>query len=467
MTTVDTFIVFFYLVGLFVFAIFVGLRETAEDFLILSRRAPLILVLFSVVSTWVGVGTTVATAASGYDIGWSLGFTAGVGGLVGVVVAGIMAPKLKAFGDRFQAHTLGDFFAIRYSSASRLFAGGLIMIIYSLLGAGQFVGLSALLGVWSGFSFEVALALAAVSTIIYTAFAGIKSDFYTDVIHFCVMVIVLFGLLLPIVLRSTGGFSSLNALPASYFDPFAYGGVSFFAAGVIFGAGGVFVTMEIWQRIYASTTARTAQYALVISGIGIILFYLLSAFLGMVTKIVDPNLADRDHALFVLMKQFLPAGVLGLGVAAFLAVFISTVNTMLMVTSATFTKDFYKGWLKKDATERQILTVGRISTLIAGAIALVLALAIPDLITLTVNSLFILLILLPAVVGGFFWRRSTAKGALFSIIIGSAVTLLSLPFLPKVAFVPGFIASLLVFIGVSLSSQHDSSETLDLIAAKN
>jgi SSS family solute:Na+ symporter len=467
MTTLDTIIVFSYLIGLFVFAIFIGLRETADDFLILSRRAPLILVLFSVVSTWVGVGTTVATAASGYDTGLSLGFTAGAGGLVGVIVAGLMAPKLKSFGDRFQAHTLGDFFAIRYSHGNRLLAGSLILIIYSLLGAGQFVGLSALLGVWAGISFKVAVIFAAISTIIYTAFAGIKSDFYTDAIHFCVMVLVLFGLLLPTVIQSTGGISSLQALPPSYFDPFAYGGLSFFAAGIIFGAGGVFVTMEIWQRIYASTSGRSARRALVLSGIGIILFYLLSAFLGMVTKVVDPNLIDRDQALFVLMKRFLPAGALGLGVAAFMAVFISTVNTMLMVTSATFTKDFYKGWLKTDATERQLLFAGRVSTFAAGIVALGLALAIPDLIALSVNALFILLILLPAVVGGFFWKRSTAKGSLSSIIIGFAVTLLSLPFVPKVAFVPGFLASLVVFIVVSLLSSHEPSETLELGVAKS
>src|SRR5205807_6523862 len=121
---------------------------------------------------------------------------------------------------------------------------------------------------------------------------------------------------------------------------------------------GVFVTMETWQRIYASTSGRSARWALIFSGLAIIAFYLLSAFLGMVTKVVQPNLIDRNQAIFVLMKRFLPKAVLGLGVAAFMAAFISAVNTMIMVTSATLTKDFYKGWLKPDATERQLLTAG-------------------------------------------------------------------------------------------------------------
>ena len=462
MSSLDIIIVSLYVIGLFIFAIVIGLRETADDFLILSRRAPFLLVLFSVISTWVGIGTTVATAASGYDTGISLGVTAGAGGLVGVIVAGLVAPKLKSFGDKFEAHTLGDFFAIRYSNASRLLVAVIILIIYSLLGAAQFVGLAALLSVWTNMALRVALIFAAVSTIVYTAFAGIKSDFYTDAIHFCVMVLVLVGVLLPIVFASTGGLSSLNSLPPSYFDPFAYGGVSFFAAGIIFGAGGVFVTMEIWQRIYASATGRSARWALILSGVGIVFFYLLSSFLGMVSKVVEPNLANRDQALFILMQKFLPTGLLGLGVAAFLAVFISTVNTMIMVSSATVTKDLYKGWFRPAATERELLTAARMATFVAGFLALVLAIALPDLVSLSVNALFMLLILLPAVVGGFFWKRATAKGALLSLICGLVVLVATLPFAPNTAFVPGFFASLVVFVLVSLLTSHAASENVEV-----
>lgn len=462
MSSLDLTIVTVYVVALFVFAISVGLRETSEDFLILSRRAPFALVLFSVVSSWVGVGTTVATAASGYDTGLSLGITAGAGGIVGVVVAGIIAPKLKSFGDRFGAHTLGDFFAVRYSHSNHLLVATIIVVIYSLLGAAQFVGLAALMGAWGGVAFKSAIIFAAISTIIYTAFAGIKSDFYTDAVHFWIMVVVLFGLLLPIVINSSGGVASLRRLPASYFDPFAYGGVSFFVAGVIFGAGSVFVTMEIWQRIYASATGRSARWALIASGLAIIMFYLLSAFLGMLTKVVEPNLSDRNQALFFLMKRFLPPGILGLGIAAFMAAFISAVNTMIMVSSATLTKDFYKGWLRPGADERQMLTAGRVATLIAGVVALALAIAIPDIVTLSVNALFMLLVLIPAVIGGFFWKRATSKASFYSISIGFVVIFLSLPFAPQVAFVPGFLGSLVIFILVSRLTSHDPSETLEI-----
>ena len=130
MNTIDLAIVAGYIILLFGVGIFVGLRENVEDFLILSRKAKFPLVLFSIVSTWVGVGVIVGTSASGYDTGISLGITALVGGLTGILGGALFAPTIKKFGDRYQAHTIGDFFIIRYSKPNQILAGGIITLIY-------------------------------------------------------------------------------------------------------------------------------------------------------------------------------------------------------------------------------------------------------------------------------------------------------------------------------------------------
>lgn len=458
----DIVIVAIYLIALFTWAIYIGMRETADDFLILSRKAPLLLVMFSIISTWVGTGTTVATAASGYDTGISLGFTAAAGGILGVLIAAWFAPKLKWFGDKFKAHTLGDFFSERYSSHSRLISSGLILFVYILLTAAQFVGLATLLEVWTGLEFEIIIWFAAVSTIIYTAFAGIKSDFYTDVVHFFIMFIVLFIILLPVTLNHIGGISQLKILPDSYFNPFAYGGISFFVAGLIFGSGSVFVTMEVWQRIYASSTERVAQLSLYFSVFIIISFYVVSAIFGMSAKIIEPNLLDRDQSIFYLMKTFLPKGILGLGLAGFMAVFISTVNSTIMVSSATLTKDFYKGMLNPNVSDNKLLKFGRIATLICGFIGVVIAIILPDIIALSVNALFMLLILLPSVVGGFFWKKANANAAFSSVIAGGIVLIIFLFIEASTAFVPAFFVSLITFILISLFTKHSTYENLSI-----
>jgi len=463
MNNIDIIIVSIYLVLLFAWGIYIGIKETSDDFLIFSRRAPFLLVIFSVISTWVGTGTTVATAASGYETGISLGVTAIVGGVIGVLVSAWFAPKLKWFGDKYNAHTIGDFFYIRYTKTSHLISSAWILLIYLLLTAAQFVGLSALLTVWTGVEFSIIIWFASISTIIYTAFAGLKSDFYTDFIHFIVMFLVLFIILLPITIKDLGSFSVLTEkLPSSYFDPFAYGGVSFFIAGVIFGVGSIFVTMELWQRVYASSSATKAKKALLYSLSIIVLFYAISTFFGLSMKIFNPNLEDSNQTLFALMKAKLPSGILGLGIAGFMAIFISTINSTIMVASATMTKDFIFNNANKPLTEKQKLLYSRVSTLFCGLLGLIVALVFPDLIQLSVNSLFMLLIIVPAIIGGFFWKKSTAKGATYSLLLGS-VSLLTFMFIdPSTAFVPAFLISLISFIIVSLVTSHDEKEDVSV-----
>ncbi|MCJ7501801.1 MAG: sodium:solute symporter family protein [Acidobacteriia bacterium] len=462
MTKLDIFIISSYVVLLFGVGILVGVRETAEDFLILSRKARFPLVLFSIVSTWVGVGMFLGATASGYDTGVSYSLTGAGGALVAIVAVSRCAPMIKRFGDRFDAHTLGDFFRIRYSINNQLLVGGIVSTAYLLFTAVQFTGLAAMLNVWTDIGFETAVLAAALTTVIYTAFAGIKSDFYTDAVHFWVMVLVLFGLLLPTVWQSTGGVSGIRQLPESYFSPFAFGGVPFIAAGVLFGTGVAFISMEIWQRIYASESAETARRALIGSVAFVVAFYVLAAYLGMATKIVEPSLANRDIALFVLMKRFLRPGVLGLGIAAFVAVFMSSANTMIMVVSATLTKDFYKGIFNRQASQRQLLVAGRCLTFVAGLAGVGFSFVVRDIVTLSVIALFMLLVFLPAVIGGFFWRRATSRGAFLSVLLGFLTSLFLLPRMPRTAFVPGFVVSLLVFVAVSFLTAHSPSENVHL-----
>lgn len=465
--SIDALVIAAYLSGLFVWAIYIGRRQTVDDFFVMSRRAPFYLTIFSVVATWVGVGTTVATASSAYERGISLGFTALAGGVVGIVFISLLAPVSKWFGDKYGAYTLGDFFLRRYSRTARLWASTLILVIYLALTAAQFLGLVAILEVWSGLEFQTLIWFAAISTIIYTAFGGMKSDYYTDWIHFLVMTIVLFLVLLPITIFRLEGANSLNliaVLPAGHFDPFAYGGVTFFIAGLIFGAGSGLVTMELWQRIFASRSGREARFALTISLFVIVLFYCVSTFFGLSAKALSPGLARSEHAIFALMRAELPTGLLGLGVAGFIAIMVSTINSTIMVASSTAANDLYRHQAPgAQESGAKCLFVGRVSTLLCGTAALAISLAVPDLVALSVNGMFMLLILLPSVVGGFFWTAATSRGATVSITGGFATLLVFMAIDPATAFVPGFVASAVLFVLVSKLTKHSSSEDMGIV----
>jgi Na+/proline symporter len=87
---------------------------------------------------------------------------------------------------------------------------------------------------------------------------------------------------------------------------------------------------------------------------------------------------------------------------------------------------------------------------------------VQDVVTLSVNALFMLLIFLPAVVGGFFWRRATSRASFLSVLLGFVVTVALIPITPNTAFVPGFLVSLVVFVAGSIFSSHSASERIEL-----
>ena len=144
-------------------------------------------------------------------------------------------------------------------------------------------------------------------------------------------------------------------------------------------------------------------------------------------------------------------------------IFISSVNTMIMVVSATLTKDFYKGIIDPAISDKQLLMVGRLLTLMVGLVGLGLAFIVRDIVALSVTALFMLLVLLPAVMGGFFWKKATAQASFWAILLGFAVAISLLPSMPKTAFMPGFLVTLIIFIAVSHLTKHSSSENRNVV----
>ena len=169
-----------------------------------------------------------------------------------------------------------------------------------------------------------------------------------------------------------------------------------------------------------------------------------------------------------LWRTFLPAGILGLGLAGFMAVFISTVNSTIMVASATFTKDFYAANSKKPVIPDEMLKIARLGTFICGVAGVGFAFLLPDNVALSVNSLLMLLILLPSVVFGFFWKCATSTAATASISAGFIFTMGFSVFIDaETAFAPGFLISLIVFVVVSRLTKHAESENIELVLLKH
>lgn len=445
---IDSIIVVIYLIVMLTVGFLVGRKEDLEGFLVNNRKTKTMLLIFTIVSTAVGMGALIGISSAAYETGISYGLSAILAGFLGLLFVALFAPKIKRFGDEHKAHTIGDWFGIKYSNKNRLLVSIVVLIAYFFYLALQFVGVSGLIHVATGFDFQIALIISSLVTIAYVAFAGIKSDFYTDAVQFFVMVFVLFFVLVPASIKDLGGLSFLAELPAKYFDPFAFGGIGFFFGILILGLPMLLVGMDFWQRIYAANDEKEARKVFIWSSLLMIVFLVPAIIIGLAASQLLTGI-NPDFVLFELMKQKLPIGILGLGIAGVLATAMSTIDSMILVGSATILKDIHKTFINPKLTEKQMLKMGRIYTVGFGILGLIVAFLIPNIIQLNIIGASTLMVFSPAVIGGFIWKEATAKGSFWSILIGVLATFALLPVMPKTSFLPGTLLSLILFILVS------------------
>jgi len=457
MPPVDVLIILVYLMGILAFAVIIGRAVDLEGFLVNNRRTRTVFLIFTIVSTNVGAGTYLGVASAGYESGISYAIMGTAVAIFGFCLTAWLAPRIKQFGDRWKAHTLADFYSVRYGSAARLIVAFVIVVIYIFFLGAQFLGISALLSVWTGWEFEITLVFATLGLIAYTALAGVKSDIYTDIVPGDKLRIIV--VLFPLAWQGAGGLQAIREnLPSSYFHPAAFGGWGFLVGAILFGAPVILVSMDVWQRLYAAVSPKTARRSLLLSGLVNLPFLLLPAFLGGAARSIGMHITNPDTSLFELMKRFLPTGALGLALAGCLAAFLSTANTMIMVTSASLLKDLYIPLRQVRPSDEQALRAGRVFTVMASLVGLAIAFLIPSIVRLSLNSFFTLMVLIPSALGGFFWKRATSKGAVMSVVSGALLTWILLPFSPRMAFVPGFLLSAVLLVVGSLLTSHSSSE---------
>lgn len=400
------------------------------------------------------MGAFLAISSTAFSSGISYGFTVILAYALGLLVVAYFAPRIKKFGDKYKAHTIGDWIGFRYSKQTKFVVSLTILISYLFWTALEFVAIAGLITVMVGLDFEIALILASLVCIVYTTAGGIKSDFYTDAIQFFIITIALFLILLPLGLIRAGP-EFFSALPAGFLNPFSFGGISFFIAGLIFGAPTYLVATEMWQRVYASTTPKESKTVFIFSAILLVIFLVPAMILGMIAFHIVPQ-ANSNFAIFELMKEMLPVGILGLGIAGILAATMSTIDSMILVGSATLLKDFHKTFFNKKLNDSQMLKYGRIYTFGYGFLGLIIAYLIPKIVQLQIISSATLAVLAPAVIGGFVWKKASSQASFWSILLGIIVTFALYPLMPTLSFIPGTLTSIILFVIISKMSYKKS-----------
>lgn len=456
MAVVDVILVITWLTIVFIVGIRAGIRENFEGFWANERRTRSLLLVTTIVATQVGAGTIIGITSSTFQSGTGFGLVALVSTVTGFVAVGLMSSRLKTFGDRFRAITLSEIFRERFGRSTQLASAAVLVIAYASLLAGQYVALSHLLSTWTGADMRLALAFATVGLVIYTAFAGLKGDIATDFLQFWMKSFLVFLVIIPVLAMRYPIASLLSSLPAAALSPVTFGGVTYLVAGVLLGAIIPVVSMELWMRVYASTSAAQAKRVFLWSAAMVAPFYIAALLIGLIARAIYRPGIPADRIFFMVMVDHLPTGLLGIALGGVFAVVLSAANTMILVIGSTLVRDFAERRGADDETGS--VRLSRLVTAGAGIVGAILAYGVPNIVQLMLNAFFMIAVLAPSLIGVFVWRRATRAGATASIVLGSIVTLVALPFAPQQAFVPGLVCAIVAFVAGSFLSRHANSE---------
>ncbi len=436
--------------------------------------------VFTVVSTNVGAGTIVGTVGKTMrsGLGWAL--TSGVGVMIGFWIMAALVTKIRRITPSGDRSSFSEFFRRRYGRDVQVTAGLLIALLYFFYLAAQFQALAGILNVWAGFGAESASVAAALLIVWLTASAGIKSDLYTDILHFWAMVITI-GATAWIEIGNRGGLTPLvDSLRQSgqldaLLDPYRFGasdasvlglpaGVAYVWLGIPVGALLGLPAYENWQRVDVAKTTGAAKFAFIWSGFINAAFFGIAALLGFVAAAALPADVPSNQALYRLIDTTLPVGLKGLAVVGIFAAIMSTANTMLMVAVSTLLGDLIHADRKTLKGEKHILATTRQLTWVVGIVAFVIAKWQADIVKNIMTALWGSGVLIPAIAGGLYWKRGTARAALVSIVLGFAVTtaLSSSPSWSAISWIPGLGLAGIAYVWLSLTGKHHKSEDLGI-----
>ncbi len=448
-------------------------KNKYDSFLAADRNMNLLQTTSSAAATDIGGGFSIAMGGLGFTLGVSGSWMIAVSGLSIVMVSFLMVPKVKRWSDKVKGLTTGDLFAARFDRKTGTLAAVVIGLSWFTFVGGQIIAGGKLLQVTLNMNLTVAVLVSGAVILAYTTMGGLKAVIYTDVFQMLVLMIGIVFIAVPIGLIEVGGWSAM-AQQFSSSDSTKHL-LDWSAVGWRQMLGWFFAIFPVWfisiaamQRIIAARDVKTAQRGFFLTGIPIEwpLFAIGSTMIGLFARYLIPDLTDPELATPMIIMQLLPAGIAGLVIAAYIAAVMSSADSCLMGPVAIFTNDIYKRYIKPNSSEFHLVRVARYATLILGILAIVTAYLIPNVLDLilyayTFGSAGIFFPML----GLLFWKKTTAKGAFWSMLLGgsSAViySIIGEPFGFAASYL-GWIIGLPTLVIVSLMSDHSPEENPDL-----
>jgi len=476
--------------------------KTSSDFFLAGRSLPAWICGLAFISANLGAQEVIGMAASGAKYGIATSHFYWIGAIPAMVFVGLFMMPFY-YGSR--ARSVPEYLRLRFDEKTRgfnaisfavmtVFSSGISMYAMAKLiqVMHMFDGMLAKFGLPISWSFHVSIFASAVIVLLYILLGGLTSAIYNEVLQFFLIVAGFFPLVM-LGLKNVGGWSGLKQQLPSAFTHSWQGlsnahtnplGVEAF--GLVMGLGFV-LSFGYWctdflvvQRAMAADSMLAARRTPLIAALPKMVFPVLVILPGLIaialpTPTIEPNggastihmagpgkglipakvdesgalkldadgkpVLDYDLAIPNMLLHYFPTGILGLGLTALLASFMSGMAGNVTAFNTVWTYDIYQSYIRKDASDAHYLWMGRMATVFGILISIAAAYAatrfnnIMDFLQLVfafVNAPLFATFLL-----GMFWKRTSGHGAFFGLLSGTTAAALHHGLTMPAGAVPG------------------------------
>ncbi|WP_298533428.1 sodium:solute symporter family protein [uncultured Algibacter sp.] len=377
----------------------------------------------SLFMSFFSAGTFVVWGSIAYSSGWVAVTIQWTMCIAGVIIGFFIAPKWQ----KTKALTAAEFIADRLGKSTQK-TYTYIFLLISIFTTGAFLyPVAKIVEVSTGIPISTSVIVLGLLILIYTAVGGLWAVIVTDVLQFIVLTAAVL-IVVPLSLDKIGGINNFIEKAPEHFFEFANSEYSWVFM-IAFGLYNLFFISGNWAYVQRYTSVATPKDAKKVGWLfgGL---YTISPLIWMIPpmiyRVLNPELTElADEGAYLLMcKEVLPIGMLGLMLGGMVFATSSSVNTTLNISAGVLTNDIYKS-LFPNTSDKKLVEIARITTIILGILTIIIALLVPLL-----GGIVEVVMSLAALTGGamflpplwaLFSKRQTGKTVLTVTIISLAI----------------------------------------------
>jgi solute:Na+ symporter, SSS family len=446
---VDFVIIIFYFALVLAIGFYLRSRaNTSEDFFMAGREMTAWVAGLSFLSANLGALELMGWAGSAYQYGILATHWYWIGAIPAML---FLALVMMPFYYISKTHSVPGYLKLRFGESSRALSAVSFAFMTVLMSGVNMFAMAKVMQIVLGWDINFSIWVSSLTVAVYVALGGLRSAIFNEVLQF--FLIWAGALLIPILgLYETGGWTHLKVLitqRASNEYVHMWSGLGSFSGnpmgihwtGIVFGLGAI-ISMGYWttdflvvQRILTAKDIRSAEMAPII-GAGFKMFVPLIVILpGLLGIALLPMKLTAESAVVagghsyndvlpLMLARYCGPGLLGLGITALIAGFMSGMAGNVSAFTTVWTYDIYRALIKKDATDQHYVNMGRWTTVVGVLISVGTAYLVMQFASIMdyVQALFSFFIapLFGTVILGMLWKRATGAGGFCGLLCGTA-----------------------------------------------